>query len=507
MDQQANTFRRRGLDKAVKRRAPDLPSLETAAWFKKLPAKGKFSPADGWTRDLTEDGDVESQPGPRVRHSLRKGLKFLSVNINGKENLHDVKDQFLDTQADVICIQETHMSFDEGCSFGASLFKQGWICFHVPQSPGGTMTLVSKRFKSHQVFHLSEKGGQALMVQVGPVLVMNMYAAHHADRTLFLQHVFENLQPTITLPWVVVGDFNDEPQESPLALALRAADFHLLKPPEGISSRWDGHRVIDYAFTSCRPTALVLQMLTERWSDHRGFLFQLDTDETLQILDRQEVVPCNIYLPKFEDDVTEWTRILGQAWVQMQPTWQAFTQSWQHRVQSCPSHDENRQTLADELWHDFNHMMETFLSQTAVVAQTKGIAMRPHRKPQRRKGTAPRVRRVPMVIQRAYRAAPNQLRNLQNLYGRLSEAERHSLHDHQGHDTAQLWKRISRHPAYTPGLTAKWMLNSSCPLFDASCNRTVSETGVAAYNQTTKRSSVGFGPKRILILTISSMMS
>ena len=65
------------------------------------------------------------------------------------------------------------------------------------------MTLVSKRLKSKQVLSIKGHGGQCLAVQVGPCLVLNSHAAHHADRDDYLAEVFDLCQSQGHNEWLL----------------------------------------------------------------------------------------------------------------------------------------------------------------------------------------------------------------------------------------------------------------------------------------------------------------
>ena len=207
------------------------------------------------------------------------------------------------------------MSQREGDVFGALMSKQGWVCYHLPQGPGGLYTLVRSSLKSSRVRTFASAGGQGLVVQVGPVVVCNLYGAHRRDKPWFMQDIYEFVQSLYSDPWVVVGDFNDIPSECPLSLGLLASSgANLIVPPSGVSSRWKSSRAIDYVVTSCASPHESLSMCEERWSDHRGFLCSLTTDALDGLQERCELVPCLTYLPKELERIPEWTAFLDIAW-------------------------------------------------------------------------------------------------------------------------------------------------------------------------------------------------
>ena len=67
------------------------------------------------------------------------------------------------------------------------------------------MTLVSKRLRGKQLFEVSSNGGQCLAVNIGPLLALNSYAAHHEHRSDFLARVFDFCRQRSNY-WVLTGD-------------------------------------------------------------------------------------------------------------------------------------------------------------------------------------------------------------------------------------------------------------------------------------------------------------
>ena len=96
-----------------------------------------------------------------------------------------------------------------------------------------------------------------------------------------------------------------------------------------------------------------------------------------------------------------------------------------------------------------------FLQKQAVAAQASGIDMNTHGKPQRAKGSVPRLRKVPRVVHRPYaEGASNSVRVWLRLAGRLAELERQAQHDGMHAESVQfLQQRLQRCPHYYEGAT------------------------------------------------------
>lgn len=146
-----------------------------------------------------------------------------------------------------------------------------------------------------------------------------MYAAHHDARNDFLTEVFQSVQTLGHNSWVLLGDLNDPPTVSPLALGLEASGCTICVPPVGVASRWDGHRVIDYAITNCLCQSNELDMFEEKWSDHKGYRLQITTEELQGARDRWEMRPTNRYTPKDASKLSVWTERLVDAWRSHRP--------------------------------------------------------------------------------------------------------------------------------------------------------------------------------------------
>ena len=135
---------------------------------------------------------------------------------------------------------------------------------------GGVVLLVSKLYKSRLAAKFSSCGGQASLVWVNGCLFGSCYAAHHDQRLDFLKEVFVCVGTQSSLsPFYLVGDWNDEPQEAPLAMALEGAGARVVATEQ--PTRWGGKRCLDYMITNvpAEPGIGEIQHSTQAYSDHK----------------------------------------------------------------------------------------------------------------------------------------------------------------------------------------------------------------------------------------------
>lgn len=139
----------------------------------------------GWVPDLTEDGDVESQPGPRTR-ALKSlaALNFLSLNTGGGPGAWRLLQDLPPLNYHVVAMQEVSFNRKDMQVFAAAASRQGWVPYftlgHECQRPGddvrtgGVVTLVRKGIKSSSWTHPHPKGGEMVCTQIGSLIFLNL---------------------------------------------------------------------------------------------------------------------------------------------------------------------------------------------------------------------------------------------------------------------------------------------------------------------------------------------
>lgn len=348
------------------------------------------------------------------------------------------------------------MSEEEMSKFCRIAFKHGWISFFTLGRPcnrsspgsrvGGTLTLVSKRVKSATAFHLNHEGGQVMAVQVGSLTLYNLYGHLNRSRPAFYNLLFEQLQAHCRLPFLILGDWNEQPADSPISQALSSQGFEVCSPEDGMGSRWGSQRIID--FVMGRPGLVRdLKALDAKMSDHRAFSFQISVPDA-QTTPSYEIRPCNVYLPKDPDMFPNWTEELSIAWKVKLPTWNRVIEQLRNIASDT---NQSEQARADTMWKKMNEHLESFLLTTA---RNTSIDMQVIKKPTRIKGSEVQSRQINRATSQPYDGgACNILRVLRRLWGRLKQFE-HRQHHNQIIDK-KLKDKIFHSPHWTPGTRAQ----------------------------------------------------
>ena len=260
-----------------------------------------------WNRDLVEDGDVESNPGPQSLHCM-------SWNAQGHQNCFRIFDYFIQKHTkipDVIFMQETNMSSTLAKQFDKVAQRNGFRCWFQNTSKsscrGGVLTLVKKTLKSTFYFTCESEGGFALAVALENILMVNIYQAHDG-LPHGLQSEIQELHTGLPHQWdiVIAGDFNIPPtgREFGALHKLYVKDEHM----EPLPSRWKGDRCIDWALSSlpldlCRYDHTAL-------SDHKAFVFEIPGKNAHG--QNFEMIPTPMLLPKPENKM--WKARFHQCW-------------------------------------------------------------------------------------------------------------------------------------------------------------------------------------------------
>ena len=256
--------------------------------------------------------------------------------------------------------------------------------------------MVGKHMKSRIAHQLDTSGGQLLGVQVGHMWVGNVYCAHHPEREAFMTEAFQLCHSWSPNVWTLVGDFNDTPEESPLAFGLTSSGYSSCLPPPGVSSRWESQRVIDFAICNGIILDSTLKMCPERYSDHKAFYFDVKAEGADGALTKVVMVPANVYLPQDTDRGIDWTERLADAWQQNRQVWQEFKVKAEQEIREADNMSEAvKQHKSDRIWDHLNLLLETFLQKQAQWAQEHELPMRPYRKAKRAKGSHPHFSSCP----------------------------------------------------------------------------------------------------------------
>lgn len=228
-----------------------------------------------WVRNLLDDGDIESNPGPHQ-------ISIFNQNIASAPNCWSQLRRCSIDQWDVLMLQETNMTLKEKTAFGRYAWKSGYRCFHLPahctngKPHHGIGILVRKSLKSRLLFTKDIPLAQVLAINVEGLNLLNIYMNPRGQDAPFLQAILEWLLTKVRgAPWMIMGDWSQTPEDNHLCELLQSEGASILGcvanngtwPP----TRWEGNRTIDYGITN-RPDHFTLPTFVEGVeSDHKGF--------------------------------------------------------------------------------------------------------------------------------------------------------------------------------------------------------------------------------------------
>ena len=122
----------------------------------------------------------------------------------------------------------------------------------------GVMIIVRKTLQQRELRKVKEHRYQFVLLAVAGWMVLGGYVPPAAEEKIFAAQTIREIAEERTLEnkdlrWLVVGDFNDEPDESTIRAVLERSGGHQV-PIEAAEShraiRWDGDREIDWMITS-----------------------------------------------------------------------------------------------------------------------------------------------------------------------------------------------------------------------------------------------------------------
>ena len=237
------------------------------------------------------------------------------------------------------------------------------------------------------------------------------YAAHHDQRLDFLKEVLVcvGTQSSLT-PFHLVGDWNDEPHEAPLAMALEGAGARVVATEQ--PTRWGGKRCLDYMITNvpAEPGIEEIQHSTQAYSDHKLMICSCQirgeprTRWRLQAT-AQYAIPENCSKDKWHHEVT-------QAWRKKESNYQPVREAHELSAQY------------QQLCRD----VESALATAAPLCNSDG------KKPRgaRPKGSAARFEEIPEMPAKADPIDESfETRVIRNALGQLKELAALEVSDHQ----------------------------------------------------------------------------
>ena len=251
------------------KRLPQKQQRIKAAWKR----VGKKTCTDGtpivrkvseWVRNLLDDGDIESNPGP----SSQSVLKTACVNCGSAKGLWSTIRLVLTQQEiDVFLIQEVSLRPSEIAAVKRYVFQLGYaffcLCGYETKGVGyrGVGVFVKLKHSTRCLKEWHHRDGQAIAVIVQGFIFVSMYVAQIGCSELH-QDILEWLTVSIPhAPWLLLGDHNCLPEENELCRFLieDGASLMAVHDEQGVlvPTRFKGRRCIDYGIT-CVPSAIHL---------------------------------------------------------------------------------------------------------------------------------------------------------------------------------------------------------------------------------------------------------
>ncbi|CAE8609210.1 unnamed protein product [Polarella glacialis] len=146
-------------------------------------------------------------------------------------------------------------------------------------------------------------------------LARSCYAAHDSERLDFLQdlNTYVYAMDSQTM-FHLMGDWNDEPDESPLAAALESAGGRV--QATGAPTRWEGRRCVDYVITNAEKELANLREECAAYSDRK--LLCWESPIRREPRERWRLKKTTSYAPPSGCDVRRWQQNVASAWPEVQ---------------------------------------------------------------------------------------------------------------------------------------------------------------------------------------------
>ena len=277
--------------------------------------------ACSWYRDLTADGDIESNPGP----SKAQSMECCAVNVNGRENAWAVARAVVQQRPAVAILQQHCMLSDKQADLTNFLNKRGYRSWWVAPpmarnilgqayTSGGVAIFVHKDKTAREIHRHVTADGQAILLQLDHVYLIGAYLPPR------------RLQPNNTLTildeWVcsfgsqdpvfMLADFNAEPELAQRWTHLAGGGaVKTVLGPDGkpLPTRWNGKRCIDWAWCSHPGMLTNLKFSDMVIADHKVLEFQLKYDQQQVRSYKQMHTHCNFIPQRKSESNSGMTRL------------------------------------------------------------------------------------------------------------------------------------------------------------------------------------------------------
>ena len=331
----------------------------------------------------------------------------------------------------MVFLQETNFSDNEWRSFKVA-FRNGFHAFFsgIVGRSGGAAALVKTQLPVRPAWSCKGAGGAACAVWIEGKFFTSIYFAPNQDsHDIFCQTV-EKLQAVPQAQWILGGDFNATPDENPFQHVMARLEFGTT----GESTRWEGHRNVDY-FLSNQPLEIpTLQDI--KLADLKVVSMLLPS--SLKRESGFEISPC-VRLPPFQGHKSLWEATLTRVWNSERAS---LPEQWSGNI--------------DADWELLSSSFSNALAKTQFTLDPESIRKITAALLRRGKPTRVSTRRVEILMRlKAGHLATFQECSLSNLVARLKEAQRYLDHPQaeslaSSKDVQKLWARIQRSPHYDP---------------------------------------------------------
>ncbi|CAE7247805.1 unnamed protein product [Symbiodinium sp. CCMP2592] len=319
-----------------------LSDKEHSVLMTKAKGYSTTAPLKQWLRDVTEEG-IEPNPGPSTS-LVRSPWSCFHLNAGGCTNAFEALDllQSSEVKPLVWSLAEVRASPSEQAALTRRANKMGYRVWCVPstqgarrQGPanwkGGLCVGVKDGVCCKQMATWCNDEGELLQLDFGSFRYMAAWRRPGGLRAAFDNEVALWASHAVAAghSLVAVGDWNDEPCESP----LEELGYMIIGPKQQdryLASRWKGSRAIDWAMTNDPHAAFTARFLEHRISDHKClwiegcFSFnrvgQFSLSRTRD-LSRPEHVPLEVWrdavAAHFKDLEVHWDDDVDVQWAQL----------------------------------------------------------------------------------------------------------------------------------------------------------------------------------------------
>ena len=230
-----------------------------------------------WKRNLIEDGDIESNPGPNC-------LSLFTLNCNGVSNLWKVlKEVVITSEHRIFHLQDAQLTEHEFQNVSKFMFGHGFYSYHQPggfhkdgyghQVPrGGVVTIVPKGILCRYVWSQNMQHTQMLVIAAAGTWFINCYTPpgydglpHDELSQMFLDFM-QSSHCSFVQPWIMSGDFNYSPPDAPALDVLKGFGGHVMN--SDMPTRWQGKKELDWFCTNRPLLCGQVQKMNYAISDH-----------------------------------------------------------------------------------------------------------------------------------------------------------------------------------------------------------------------------------------------